>query len=67
MWDPLCVENMLFPGRFEFSPKGHLLVGEHGGISFVDDPNGTFCHQLPGDQAWVDDQMNYLRAFAMMR
>ena len=66
MWDHMCVINAVFPEYFEYSPRGTLSVLDDGTVSFARDPDGPFCYQILGDDAWVDQQFVYLRFFTLM-
>ena len=66
MWDHLCMINAVYPGCFEFSPKGRIAIAEDGSVSFFENPNEAFRYQLMENKGWSDKHLEYLRYYTIL-
>lgn len=63
MWDPLTVINAVEGnGLFHLSDRGRMKLAEDASTSFIDDPQGSFRYQIPGDDNWNRQMLSLIRS-----
>ena len=67
MWDPLAVINAVEGDEviYKLSPRGWVTLTPKGETLFKEDPKGNARYQLPGDKAWNDTMLKYIRLMAI--
>ena len=66
MWDPQAVIHAVEGDEvYQLSERGWVTLTPNGETIFTPDPKGNCRYQRPGDQAWCETVLKYIRLMAI--